>query len=68
LGVWSPERALPLRTVVQKAGSVINELNLDYFKPVEEATSLTLNEFYDTFKNPENTACLETPQELWPGP
>lgn len=64
LGVWSPERALPLTRIVQ-AGSVINRLNIDYFKPLEEATSLSLEEFYRTFKDPNNTTCLQTPIELW---
>lgn len=65
LGVWDPENPLSFRKVVQKAGSVINELNIDYFKPVEVATTMTLDEFYQTFKHAENTACLETPIDLW---
>jgi hypothetical protein len=65
LGVWAPERALSLNDVAQKAGSVINELNVDYFKSVEEVTPLTFDEFYETFKNPANTSCLETPIDLW---
>jgi len=45
----------------------IDELN-QVFQPLEEATSLTLEEFYQIFSNPENTSCLETPVEIWPGP
>ena len=65
LGTWDPKKVLSLLYVAQKAGSVINELNTDYFKSVEDATSLTLDEFYNTFKNPENTTCLETSKDLW---
>jgi hypothetical protein len=64
LGVWSPERNPTLKEIA-KAGSVINELNTDYYKSVEEATSLTLEEFYNIYKDPENTSCLETPRDLW---
>lgn len=65
LGTWDPKKVLSLPYVAQKAGSVINELNTDYFQSVEDATSLTLDEFYNTFKNPENTTCLETSRDLW---
>jgi hypothetical protein len=68
LAVWSPESDMSLEYVIQKAGSEINELNMDYFKPVEEATSMTLNEFYQKFKDPNNTACLETPMDFWQTP
>jgi len=54
-----------LEYIIQKAGSEINELNMVYFKSVEEATSMSLDEFYQTFKNPSYTDCLETPQKLW---
>ncbi len=68
LAVWDPESNLSLTDVVQKAGSEINELNIDYFKSIDQATTMTLEEFFQTFKIPENTTCLETPAELWPGP
>jgi hypothetical protein len=68
LAVWSPESGLPLKYVIQKAGSEINELNVNFFRPVEEATSLTLNDFYHKFKEPENMDCLETPMKLWASP
>jgi hypothetical protein len=37
------------------------------YKPLEEATSMTLNEFYHTFREPTNK-CIETPAKLWPTP
>ncbi|MDD5468087.1 MAG: hypothetical protein PHS96_09785 [Anaerolineales bacterium] len=65
LGVWSPDSDLPLKTIVQKAGMEIHELNIDYFKPLEEATSLSLEEFYQIYKNPQNTQCIKTPISIW---
>ncbi len=37
------------------------------YKPLEEVTSLSLEEFYQTFRQPMD-ACLETPANLWPVP
>jgi len=33
--------------------------------PIEDATGMTVDEFFQTFKDPENTACIKTPMELW---
>jgi hypothetical protein len=32
---------------------------------LEESTEMDVATFYQTFKNPDNTACLETPAEKW---
>ena len=37
------------------------------YKPLEETTSVSVQEFYDTFREPTDT-CLETPAKLWPTP
>lgn len=42
------------------------EGNFPYTKSLEDATSITLEEFYQTFKEPTNN-CLETPLNIWPG-
>ncbi|MFH2103694.1 MAG: hypothetical protein ABIJ39_10115 [Chloroflexota bacterium] len=34
-------------------------------KPIEETTSMTMDEFYRTFSDPANTACLETPISVY---
>ncbi|RPI27560.1 MAG: hypothetical protein EHM70_17710 [Chloroflexota bacterium] len=38
---------------------------IDHDKPLEEATSMTLEEFYETFRQ-HSDQCLETPSEIWP--
>jgi hypothetical protein len=71
LVTWNPERQLPLEQVVNNyySGSSVGSLNyltLDHFLPIEQATSMTLEEFYQSFKDdPQNEACIETPKELW---
>jgi hypothetical protein len=37
------------------------------YKPLEEATSMSVKEFYETFRNPTDR-CIETPANLWPTP
>jgi hypothetical protein len=67
VAVWDPQRKPPLGEIVTKlSGRGINELNVDYFKPVEEATSLNLDGFVEEFKNMQAITCLETRISLWP--
>jgi hypothetical protein len=37
------------------------------YKPLEEVTSMSLDEFYQTFRQPTDQ-CLVTPANLWPVP
>lgn len=40
---------------------------IEYYKPIEEVTSMSVDDFYQTFRQyPEK--CLETPAKLWPLP
>lgn len=72
LYLWDPELTYTWAEGITRASGgedreIIDDLN-ESFLPLEEATSMTLDEFYQTFQNPGNTTCLETPVELWPGP
>lgn len=37
------------------------------YKPLDEATSMSVEEFYETFRNPTDQ-CIETPADIWPTP
>ena len=37
------------------------------YKPLEEATSMSVEEFYEIFRNPTDK-CIETPVNIWPTP
>jgi hypothetical protein len=39
----------------------------NWYKPVEEATSMSIEEFYEVFRQPTDK-CIETPADLWPTP
>ncbi|MBM3152746.1 MAG: hypothetical protein FJZ96_11205 [Chloroflexi bacterium] len=47
---------------------------LDYYKwdkpimPLKEATGMTVETFYETYRDPANDPCIETPRDLWPDP
>lgn len=36
------------------------------YYPLEEVTNSSLQNFYETYKDIDNTSCLETPMNLWP--
>ncbi len=38
-----------------------------YYKPLEEVTSMSIDDFYETFRQPTGE-CLITPADLWPIP
>jgi hypothetical protein len=38
-----------------------------YFRSLAEATGLSIEQFYQTFSQPDNQTCLETPADLWGG-
>ena len=62
----APKQDLSLADFVKHKSLGITDLDLDidYYLPIEEATSLTIDEFYETFKVPNNP-CLKIPRTLW---
>ena len=66
LWLWSPEKTFPMLDIL--AGDVYNVQYLGpsagYFS-VEEATSLTLNEFTESFSDPDSSSCIEASAFLW---
>ncbi len=63
---WDLERKFTLEEIVSKdSGAGINELNTSRFKSVDEATSQTLDQFYEHYKDPNSKTCLETSSNLW---
>jgi hypothetical protein len=66
LVTWDKENVPSLEKRLDGAGGLgINSLNYDYFKEVQNITDISLEEFYQIFKNPDNTECLKTPGSIW---
>lgn len=66
LVTWSPEEGLTFA----ETGEGLHKPHrpIIYDLPLEEATGISVETFYETFKNANEPICLETPTELWPGP
>lgn len=60
--LWAPNSQLTLMDVFRKFGKDYNTVIL----PIEEATGMSVIEFYEIFKQSGADQCLETPRELWP--
>jgi hypothetical protein len=46
----------------------INGEYLSDYKSLTDATSMTMDEFYQVFSNSDNKECIKTPIETWPNP
>lgn len=60
LWLWSPEDAETAKEYGFADGTAL--------KNIEEATSMTLEEFYQKYKDPANTQCLESPVDIYQQP
>lgn len=63
LRLWlqSPERGIPLLQLAN-----LDPLEQAQMLPLEEATGMDIQTFYETFRQAGTTACLESPAEIWP--
>lgn len=66
LALWPPEPKGIFAGIVEKT-SVFKVGNWDY-RPLQEATGIDVQTFYQAFKDANNTMCIETPAKLWPPP
>ncbi len=66
LWLWPPEHQWALEDVARTnfGGFTIEEV-LNY-RSLQEATGMSVEKFYDTFKNSSSGTCLETPANMWP--
>ena len=60
LSLWNPQLDLTFEQVVSGSSG----FNVDYLS-LEESTDMDVIIFYETFKQSDNTTCLETVAELW---
>jgi len=60
LWLWSPEREMTLADL-----GLSSQVDLDRLRSLEEATGMSIEQFYQTFVQPDNQTCLETLVDLW---
>lgn len=63
--VWPPNDNEVYERIVKPT---INGEYLSGYKSLGDATSMTIEEFFQVFSNPNNQECLKTPIETWPNP
>jgi hypothetical protein len=63
--LWYPESEIVIEDVFNKS-SLIDQTQA--YLPLEAATNIDLEDFYEIFKEANNTSCIETPADLWPSP
>jgi hypothetical protein len=61
LSLWHAPLGLTFEEVKSRAAVY----NVDFLS-LEESTTMDVATFYETFKDPENITCLETPASFWP--
>jgi hypothetical protein len=65
LWLWAPENKWALEDIARMGPNLSTEAVLAY-RPLEKATGMGLEMFYETFKNADNRTCLETAADMWP--
>jgi len=63
--VWPPNDNDVYEKIVKPT---INGEYLSDYKSLSDAASMTIEEFYQVFSNPDVTECIVTPIEKWPNP
>jgi hypothetical protein len=64
--VWDPRQNVSTTEIASKTSGVgINSLNVNYFQSLENATTMTPQDFFEIFKDPSNATCIETSINIW---
>jgi hypothetical protein len=58
LTLWSPKQEI---TFIESLGQQQDQ----YYKPLQEATEMDVEAFYQTYLDPDTETCITTPAELW---
>ena len=66
IAIWEPNQVNMLN-YMQAAQKITWFRPSGYELPLEEATNLTLETFYNTYQDPSMAPCFQTPKEIWPG-
>lgn len=61
--LYPPGNADSFQTLLEQARPEMS-VQKDWYKPLERVTSMTLEQFYETFRQPTDK-CIETPAKLW---
>jgi hypothetical protein len=65
LVLWSPTRKMSFIEAAREFRMNPDEPGF-LILPIEEATAMDVDIFYETYRIPNSDTCIETPRELWP--
>jgi hypothetical protein len=69
LWLWETESNYSLsEAAVAIFGNLLGADWLATYRTLQEATSTSLGDFYESYKDPNKISCLETPIDVWPEP
>jgi hypothetical protein len=63
ISLWSPELKM---TLGQASRRYLDTKNWPSYRSLQEATGMDIETFYNTFKNSQNSSCLELSTSDWP--
>ena len=66
LALWPPESNYSFKEAINQTDGFRFDDNLPLLS-LENATTLDIGKFFETFRTTDSPSCLETPAELWPG-
>lgn len=64
MGIWEPKKYPALDSVPQNIRNNISAFSLSEYLRIDEATDMSIQDFYNLFKDNE-TLCLKTPPGVW---
>ncbi|MCC6607333.1 MAG: hypothetical protein IT327_29270 [Anaerolineae bacterium] len=62
--LWDPINTLTFAQALNGTRG-LGTFGEQYYKPLEEATEMDVETFYQTYLDPDTETCIETPAELW---
>lgn len=68
LYLWSINEPLTLNSVAEEMNVGILNQEEKLKLPIDKATGMNIQKFYQTYKEVKTTPCIQTPKNLWPSP
>jgi hypothetical protein len=67
LSTWNPYEAGSIKEAIKYFTNLdgISTENIGEYKQLQDVTSLSITDFYNMFRIPNSSDCVETPKELW---
>ena len=65
LDLWAPEQYMSLEDVPGVGSYTYAADEMSGLHSLQEATGMSIEQFYQTFVLPDSEICLETPADLW---